>query len=303
MRTRLRVGTFNLGNLFAWVSVKGRRRRRRALAVRDACGEVIRRASPDVLALQEVSDAVALEAFNRSYLKSAYSHLAVARGVKQGIHLAVLSKRPLIDAQSLDDLELRDEDGERLVDLQRRPLTLRRHLLRVDLGFGSAKSGEDSAGRIRLYVAHLKSHRPLDRRRFEIDTAAYRRAESEAVAAQIDGDLRDGRRVILAGDFNDEDTASTLSPLMDHPSLFDPLTEDIGDPEARWTAKWRRFGRRRFDYVLLSESLRPSYVAGSVAIERRDPAAYASDHRLLSLDLRLGSAPPRPGAPGGRDDS
>lgn len=279
--TRLRIGTYNLRDLFSWVSVDGRRKRRRALAVRKACAEIILRSKVDVLALQEVGDRQALEAFEQSYLGGIFPHRALSRGSQRGIHSAVLSRRPVSDVESVD-LPLLDDRGRSYLHEEGQPATSRRPLLRLDVDV-------DGEG-LRLYVLHLKSPRPLDRvvsgdDGQTLDVDGFRRAEARAVAGCLRAE--EAGRVVVLGDLNDEDgDGSSVRPLIQEAGLIDPMAADL-PPEARWTARWRRYGTRRFDYLLLSKSLEPTYVRGSAYVDRREPAAYASDHRLVRLDLRL----------------
>ena len=283
MSRRIRIGTYNIRDLFAWVSVKGRRRRKRALAVKDACAEIIRKADCDLLALQEVGDDRSLEDFNQHRLGALYAHQAMSRGnSERGIHVALLSRFPVNSLLSHRETTLMQDD-ELLRDLQDRPLGFRRDLLQAEVEIGEH--------RLTLFLAHLKSQRPLDRRRFDLSADNYRRAEAEAAARLIAPMATNPKASHFAvlGDFNDDDRPdSPIAPLAEMTGLFDPLKEEVNDPEERWTAQWRRFGRRRFDYALLSESLRPFYINGSVRVHREgESAAYASDHRLVSVDLRL----------------
>ena len=235
--------------------------------MRRACAEIVLRSKVDVLALQEAGDREALTGFQESALGGAFPYLALSRGSRRGIYSAVLSRRPIVAYESLD---LPLSTGA----------VLRRPLLRVDV---------DVAGTaLRLYVVHLKSPRPFEAppASASLDADAFRHAEAEAVAACLRTEPSEAC-VALLGDLNDEDGAgSTVAPLVHRAGLVDPVARELPLDE-RWTARWRRHGRRRFDYVLLSESLAGAYVAGSARVEHRDPAAYASDHRLVRLDLRL----------------
>lgn len=295
--TRLRIGTYNVQDLFAWGSVKGRRRRKKAPEIRAACARVIRDADVDLLALQEVSSVTELESFNRHDLRGGYPHLHVFTGhSERSMHLAVLSRHPFRIVDPGTASSLTDGDTRPLVDDQGRPARFRRgfHGLEIPLREGA----------MTVFVTHLKSQQPLERaygvatpsgpRGVPLPADEYRRAEARAAAARVRRELDAGRSwVAVLGDLNDHDGPdSSIAPLVHGLDLFDPLRFERPFPEDRWTARWKRHGAKRYDYVLLSPSLRNRYLADSTRVHRRPPADQASDHRLVSVDLGMDPTPP-----------
>lgn len=284
----VRIGTYNVRNL---ASLRSSRQRQivkhQKLLV--AVGRMIRGADAHVLALQEVGDLAVLARLDDQMMGGRYHHRHLALGnAERRLGLAVLSEAPLITLQSHRQVALRDRQGDQLRDREGRAIGFRRDFLQVEIG----PFGEEP---LTLFVAHLKSALPLDAERYDFDAETYRLAEATTGASIVRRYLEEQptARVVVLGDFNDEDrcvasgSGSSVAPLIDGLGFFDPVRDEFPAQADRWTASWKAHGRRQYDFILLSPSLRSCYRSGSAKIHRQIPAGRASDHRPVTVELDL----------------
>jgi hypothetical protein len=171
--------------------------------------ETILRADPDILVLEEVSNARVLSEFNTIHLGGRYEPLLM-EGNGSGIHVGFLLKKDLpfdVEAQSFKNVAEATSDA---------PLFSRDLPVLV-----FRETGGDARGPPRLAVAgtHYKSQRSRDA---TVDTAAVRTRQAEASAEILQHYRRElGPTVplFLAGDFNDD---------VRHAASFDPLKTRLG---------------------------------------------------------------------------
>lgn len=291
----LRLGTYNVRNLVSLGEASRREtdKHRRLLV---AVGVMLRRADAHFMGLQEVGDDDVLERLNQEVLRGRYAYRHVARGNDESCRgLAVLSQLPWIDVLSHRQAVLRHGDGQPLLDADGHGVGFRRDFLRLRLRLRLRPHPEvETTEPLTIFIAHFKSALPLNAAQFSFDAAAYRRAEARAAAEIVETYVVQHPQapVVVLGDFNDEErSASTVSPLIDDLGFFDPVRHEFPARADRWTASWKAFGRRRFDFVLLSPSLRPCYRPGSATIHRQIPAGRASDHRPVTVELDLSLLP------------
>ncbi len=149
--------------------------------------ESIRTLNPDVLALEEMGGTNALLEL-RDSLKARgldYSHWELVWGMDTNIHIAVLSKLPIVACHPhTNDVYLLD--GRRF---------------RVSRGFAELEIQVNTNLTFTLIAAHLKSRRPVP----EADEAAQRLEEAKILRGIIDAHLTNNpnAKLVVLGDFND----------------------------------------------------------------------------------------------------
>jgi endonuclease/exonuclease/phosphatase family metal-dependent hydrolase len=303
------LATWNLENLFKPGSRFGPDDERTYRAKVAALGATIAAVAPDVLAVQEVGDAAALD----DVLKKAGGRWQVVLSAfpdERGIRVGLASRRKLADVVQVRDFP------ERMAPVQAddRGATI------AAMGRGSVSArlaGDD----VSLVTCHLKSKlltygpdrfAPRDegeRARVAAYALFRRAAEAATVRAHVDGLI--GRRpVCVLGDLNDEPTAATTQLLLGPPGseIGTPGFErpDEGDASRLWNLapfipEERRFTRRYrgraelVDHILVSHALVRSVVRVNTVGEPPsigdDPELRfdepASDHALLLAELEL----------------
>ena len=281
----MRIATYNVQNLFTEPDA---RRQQRAVAkpakALKALAGTLGALTADVVMLQEVGSAAALEQVN-AQLASPYPYSAVVEGnSERGIHLAALSREPF-ELRSHRELSLHDEDGAQLLEyasetaagLQRAtPISIQRDLLRIELDLADQ-------GVLALFNVHLKSKTNRPWRRLAADDV--RAAEARQIA-EVVGDYllkHPQRPVLLGGDFNDLRSSDSLRPIFALP-LADPLGEQLArtgrNPSTYWPKR-----RMRLDFLLLSEAAHSRVVPDSARIHADQRAKRASDHYPVSVEL------------------
>jgi len=288
----VRIATYNLKNLFLDDAGPVQSARRRAPPKRRAelraLAYVIGRVGADVIALQEVGGAAALETLN-GLLAHPYPHARVVPGNSdRGIHLAYLSRLPFA-TRSHSGHELRDEKGQPLRDPAEEgangtgALRLQRDLLRCDLDVG--------AEGLTLYNVHLKSpNQPPGR---QIGADEVRAAECRLIAEVIRAQqiAEPGRPLLLLGDFNAPWDSDSLAPLrsLDLANLLEsarPL-----DAPTFWPGTGAEI-----DLVLANAAALPRIVTGSVRVHESQRARKGSDHYPVSFELQATIAPDAAGS-------
>jgi endonuclease/exonuclease/phosphatase family metal-dependent hydrolase len=282
----LRIATYNLKNLFVGAAGPTQTARRRAPPKRraelKALAHVIGRVDADVLALQEVGGAAALDALN-GLLTRPYAHARVVPGNSdRGIHLAYLSRLPFA-TRSHSGRALRDRQGELLREPAEEAadgtsaLRLQRDLLRCDLAAG--------AEGLTLYNVHLKS--PNQPRWRQIGADEVRAAECRLIAEVIGAQQRaePRRPVVLLGDFNAPWDSESLTPLRSLGLVN--LLEATRPPKA--PTFWPGAGAE-IDLVLATAAALPYVVRGSVHVHESQRARKGSDHYPVSFELQATTA-------------
>jgi exonuclease III len=300
----LKVGTFNLNNLFsrfnfeADVSTattstvetkttftfddpagfklrtyKGRLVREKPAAERTLIADRIKRMDLDVLAVQEVEDIDTLRQFVREDLKGLYTHSVLIEGNDPRlIDVGLLSKRPLGGVTS----------WQHIADpLNPSQPVFSRDLLQVQV---LKQNRRDVL--VTVFVNHLKSHYvPFDVDDPEAEAKRaneLRQRQCAAAETIIATEMRPTSRYLVVGDMNDPPDSEFMSPLTDSPKLN--LVSGLSDaketrpgpgnpppPTTAWTERFKPTGKPAeytlMDQVWLSPSLAPKLT--SAFIERR----------------------------------
>jgi len=224
---------------------------------------------PDVLALQEVGNTNALMEL-RAAGDFAYSELV--RGYDTNIHVAVLSRFPIIFARHhTNDSYL---------------LFTRKH--RVSRGFAEVVIQPAPGYVFTLITAHLKSRRPVP----EGDEAAMREQEASILRAKVDAILRANAEanVVVLGDFNDvQDSKSTRAIIGKGPfALIDTRPAEqashgepvTGHRNVTWTYFYQQEDTyQRVDYALISSGMAREWNKRETYVLAEPNWGVASDHR------------------------
>ncbi len=282
----LRIATYNVQNLF---SVADKQNGKPKVALK-AVARTLDLMAADIVALQEVASHAALSELN-ALLRDPFAHTySVQSNSQRGIHLAYLSRHPLL-LHSHRELLLTDGAGTALMDYEDaaqaisavpRPLRLQRDLLRADVTF----RGKPKA--LTLFNVHLKSKAEQDWRLHSSDV--IRTAEARAVAAKV-ADLARAepqQPALLLGDFNDQLSSPTLDAIREL-DWCDSLAYDHGQlrrtgrlPGTYWSKR-----RLRIDYVLLNANAKRALVPASARVHASTLAQRGSDHYPASVDVSL----------------
>jgi endonuclease/exonuclease/phosphatase family metal-dependent hydrolase len=273
--TSLSVATWNLENLFrpaAGATVAAQDAYQRKLA---ALAATIASLAPDVIALQEVGDAEALDDL-RAELTGTWHQVVSPDADRRGIRVAFLSRLDLDGVErvrafppGVGPVKLDDDD--------KTTTQMGRGALRVRVGANGTQ--------VDIVTAHLKSKllsypgnrfNPLDegeRARFAGYALALRAAEAITLRGDSTQRLQDAgetRPLIVLGDLNDEPLAATTQMLLGPPGSVIGSggfgRPDAGDRERLWNLaplipEARRFTRRfegrgeLIDHILVSGAL------------------------------------------------
>jgi len=323
---RIRVGTFNLNNLFSrynfqatvneipvengglmlsfssdQIQVRSFMGRLVRAKDQDDTQEIARRIkemNADVLAVQEVEHIEILKEFNKHYLDSMYKEVVLIEGNDQRlIDVGVLSKYPVGSITSHQAAVHEDDPNRRVFG---------RDLLQVEI--------LDQSGRklFNLYNTHLKSHYVP----FGEDPVLgaqkaneRRRRQSEKIAEIIGRQERPNSKYILTGDMNDPPESEFLSPMrtIDGRTLFNALEspretrpakaetpgQGDGPQKPSWTHRFNPPGPEPphyalYDHIWLSAGFDPQAELLDAVIDRRkNHGGDGSDHDPAWIDLEV----------------
>ena len=243
--------------------------------------QVIRALGADVIVFEEMGAATALLEL-RAALKTDgmdYPHWEHVRGPDPDIHLALLSRFPI--------LARRAHTNEAYLLAGRRFL-VKRGFLEVDIQVTPEYQ-------FTLLGAHLKSKRPVP----EADEAEQREEEAKRLREIIDEKLRakPSLNLVVVGDFNDTRDSRALKAVIGGRgkfSLFDTRpAERNGDsafrPKIYYTPRnitWTYFyGKEdsysRIDFILLSQGMVREWKADLTSVLTIPDWGIASDHRPI----------------------
>jgi endonuclease/exonuclease/phosphatase family metal-dependent hydrolase len=277
---RVKVGTFNLNNLFSRFnfqaeiadmpakeeaitisyqfadpsgyrirSFKGRLIKTKSPQARAAIIERIKRMDLDVLAAQEIEDIDTLRRFNADELGGIYRHLVLVEGNDERfIDVAVFSKLPLGGITSHQKATHPDEPNREIFS---------RDLLEVEV--------LDKARKKRLftlYNTHLKS-KFVDPTQFETPAEleaeiaranTRRRQQAETINAILKLQMHPTQPYILVGDMNDTPDSEPLTAFSDprvgminalaNPDETRPAKKDNPPPATKaWTHRFKESGQ------------------------------------------------------------
>jgi endonuclease/exonuclease/phosphatase family metal-dependent hydrolase len=320
----IRVGTFNLNNLFSRFNFQAEVGAvpagdaggitltfgQHEFSVRTFMGRLVRAKDPahtadiarrirevmnaDVLAVQEVEHIEILRQFNREHLGNLYPHAALVEGNDQRlIDVGILSKLPIGIIVSHQTAVHPDEPDQRVFG---------RDLLQVEI----LDNNRDKL--FTIYNTHLKSHFvPFGEDPEEGAAAANvrRKRQAEMVSQIISRMERPNSRFVLTGDMNDPPDSEFLEPMLtvdnrpllnalEHPGETRAPKEETtgqgpGPQSPAWTHRFNppgpEFPRYElFDQIWLSQSLSDRF-ADPMIDRRTKHGGDGSDHDPAWVDL------------------
>ena len=243
-------------------------------AAKQALRAVIRALGADVLALEEMGSRSYLEELQRDLAHDgmAYPYAELLEASDAERHVAVLSRRPFSAVTKHTDLAFSYFGTKELV---------KRGLLEVRFA--------TEAGEVTIFVVHLKSR--FTDRTDDPNSAARRLGEATAVRDQVLKifPVPAAVRFLIVGDCNDCAASKPLKALAQKGNTS--IAEILSAADSRGES-WTHFYRKEqtysaVDHVLASAKLNPVVVGGVVKIFDGIGAASASDHRPVSVTLKL----------------
>lgn len=289
---RVRIGTFNVENLFARFRFKDRRQRYRKpdgswgyryrpltdrqalMLVRDGwkvdktkfrisrpqdrliTAAAIQAIDAHILALQEVENLDVLKRFNakRDYLDGMYHYKLVVDGNDPRlIDVGLLCRKDYPITSIRTHQFLRTSDN--------RAYVFSRDCLEVTVALSNG-------AQLPIFINHFKSmvggrEQTMDRRR--VQATAVR----ELLERRFGADPGSHKFVVL-GDLNDYMPSTGLDPLVGLPWLVNVVQERIPNEDDKWTHYYKgRNQYKQLDYVLLSKALADANPGAVPIIERR----------------------------------
>ena len=322
----VKVGTFNLNNLFSRFNFRGSiesvppvesggitlRFNENEFSARTFFGRLVKEKSPrdteqvakrivqamdaDVLAVQEIEHIDILRTFNRDQLGGLYPHVALIEGNDQRlIDVGVLSKLPIGSITSFQAARHPDQPNQRVFG---------RDLLKVQI------LDDNGDALFNLYNTHLKSHFvPFgeDPVQGAIAANARRKRQAETIAKILAEEERADSRFVLTGDMNDPPESEFLAPMLEfagcrlvnalenpeqtRPSKRETPGQGDGPQNNMWTHRFNPPGPtppkyELLDHIWVSPALAP--LAGKPMIDRRTKhGGNGSDHDPAWIELDL----------------
>ncbi len=322
----IRVGTFNLNNLFSRFNFQAEVDQapgddpggitlmfdKDKISVRTFMGRLVRAKKDedtkeiarrirevmdaDVLAVQEVEHIEILKLFNREQLHNLYPHAVLVEGNdRRLIDVGILSKLPLGPIVSHQAATHPDRPEERV---------LSRDLLQVEI------LDKNRRKLFTIYNTHLKSHYvPFDEDPVQgaIDANIRRKRQAETIAKIIGRMERSDGRFVLTGDMNDPPDSEFLKPMLtidnrplinalENPSETRPAKAEApgqgpGPQTTAWTHRFNPPGPgfpeyALFDHIWVSQALSDRF--GHATIDRRTKhGGDGSDHDPAWIDLDI----------------
>ncbi len=255
---------------------------------RRAAADAIRRAQPDVIALQEVESLEALLWWRDEFLKDmGYDHVvSLDSGDSRGIENSVLSKYPLKDAQVWPDAPLGGTHPNKS-EFRGQPIEFRRSPLKVTVSVpGEGGAADAKAYELTLFVVHQKSGR---------DNGYWREREA-AKTVELATELlaKDPNyNIAIVGDMNCEPAQNPFR-VYTGAGFVDAFADRV-----KGASKWiTHESNRAIDHILLSPGAARELVAETrfilgmparpAGVDWRTtppPEGFASDHYPVVVDL------------------
>ena len=319
---RVKVGTFNLNNLFSRFNFsaevaeeegvevesktsfnfddpasfklrtyQGRLVKGKAKAARDRIAARIREMDLDVLAVQEVEDVDTLAHFTREHLADAgYDHVVLVEGNDPRlIDVGLLSRLPLGGVTSWRHAVHPQSPGEPVFS---------RDLLEVEI-LNPARSKR----LLTVYNNHLKSHFvPFGQDPVSGAAAANerRRQQAETIARIVSTRMRPKSSFAVVGDMNDPPDSESLAPMLSKLPMVDGLAGAVEDraapadnppaPAIPWTHRFKQSRKpahyQQFDHVWLSQRAAEQKLGAGIN-RRTKLGGDGSDHDPAWVELEL----------------
>lgn len=271
------VATYNVEN---YLIRPTERRPDKPLAGQKKVQEVLLTTRPDVVAFQEMGSKDALESLRKELdsrgLK--YNYWDHITGYDPDIHLSVLSRYPIVGKIPHTDISYR---------LDGKPLNVSRGFLEVEVLINSEY-------RITIFVAHLKSKRPVS----VADQAEMRLMEALQLRKLIDAKFTADPdcNIVVLGDMNDTKDSPPVRALISRGKF--KLTDtrpaerngdNLPNPNPRYEPRnvtWTHYyGKEdtysRIDYILISPGLSKEWDPARTWIPATPNWGQGSDHRLI----------------------
>ena len=277
---KIRVASYNVENYLVMdrmVSGRWQEDYPKPLKERRIIRSVINQTNPDILAIQEMGEAVYLQELwgdlNRTK-GTEFKYSAWLTGQEEGEkrHLALLSKIPFTKLDEPMDLSFKYFEGRRSPS---------RGLLEVEFKTGDTKWS--------LFNLHLKSkwtERPDDP-----EAAIRREKEARAIRDYIRTKFppyTDPHYLVL-GDFNDHKNSAPLRRFLQvNNSSLTQMIQCSDQQGHFWTHYWdKQDSYARFDYLLASPQLFKKLVPDSAKIGGFHLCLLGSDHRIVFADFNF----------------
>ena len=277
---KIRVASYNVENYLVMdrmVSGRWQEDYPKPLKERRIIRSVINQTNPDILAIQEMGEAVYLQELwgdlNRTK-GTEFKYSAWLTGQEEGEkrHLALLSKIPFTKLDEPKDLSFKYFEGRRSPS---------RGLLEVEFKTGDTKWS--------LFNLHLKSkwtERPDDP-----EAAIRREKEARAIRDYIRTKFppyTDPHYLVL-GDFNDHKNSAPLRRFLQvNNSTLTQMIQCSDQQGHFWTHYWdKQDSYARFDYLLASPQLFKKLVPDSAKIGGFHLCLLGSDHRIVFADFNF----------------
>lgn len=231
----------------------------------EALIKIIVSEKPDILGICEIGTREDLADLQARLKKAGLDlpHTIHAGGFDSVRHLAILSALPIASNDSKHHLPFEIDGRERMMG---------RGILDVTINLPN--------GPTHFVGLHLKSKRPTK----DFDEAEIRLSEARLAKAHCDAILADDpdARIVLYGDMNDTRKTPPMSALMGRSNSKNFLG-DVFTKDSRghlWTHYWSYQQQyARFDFVLVSNSIKPEVDMNHSYVGDPDNWNEASDHR------------------------
>ncbi len=243
-------------------------------AEKRALRRVIHGLNADVLVMQEMGAQPYLDELRRDLRAEGcpYPFAALATVADADRHVAVLSKRPLIQITTLAQLEFPYFGAKERV---------KRGVLRVAV--------HTEAGDVTVFAVHLKSR--FTERRDDPECTLRRAGEAAAIrdAALASFPNPAAAKFIVLGDCNDSKASKAIARLQHRGRTTVTVLLPAADPNGEnWTYRYRKEDAyERVDHIFISPGLQPAVVGGAATIYTGEGVSQASDHRPVVVRLEL----------------
>lgn len=234
---------------------------------------VVQKINPDILGIVEMGDEAALRSFQTRLKEKGLDlpHSEWVRGTDPHRHLALLSRYPIRERESVNDVPF---------ELDGKPERMARGLLDVTIEL-------PGGGLLRVLGAHLKSRRPLP----GVDDRAMRALEAWHLRQRLVSVMKEKPEgdVLVFGDFNDYRNEAPVREIIGKPGTSTymrdlPLTDSRGE---KWTFLWQEADLySRIDFIFVSPRLWKKILLPQSGIVDIPEWSEASDHRAIFTTLQ-----------------